>query len=529
MAIYRTGTAALSAEGKATGTGTAWTTPLSLIRVGATVIFLSGDKPVLGTISEIVSDTEMNLTATGGETSSDGDYAILIHDSLTVEGLAQDISEALRYYQGAETEMADLQEKIQEYLKSAQDSATASVNSAAASKQSADASAASASSSEASASAAKTSETNAANKATAADNSAKAAANSQSAAKTSENNASASASSAASSAQQASSTLSNAVLKANNLGDLANRSIAWSNLLSARTPATARSDLGLGALSLAANVSPAQLNSDLARWTPFSNGRNSSQGAGVYTVDNTPWGYEQYGLVIQLSNQNSSSNNSGSGVWQHYLQLGTNRSIVYAKNVNGVYSTSMIYSTANTTVDGSGFIKAASPIARVSADVSAMQPGFIDNGFEISGDGAVNEEARGVLMSRKGVGVYEISGSIGLHSDGWQIEVPKDINGNRLCFVDAKYSDGVITLNVFKPKLDLDTGGIIAGDAIDIPEGRWVDLRLDMPEDSVYNKSIRDSEQINEQLAWAENQVPAYEEYVKNYIKQNSAVSPEGD
>lgn len=227
MAIYRTGSAALSAEGKATGKGTAWTTPLSLIRVGATVIFLSGSKPVLGTISEIISDTEMNLTATGGDTAADGDYAILIHDSLTVEGLAQDVAEALRYYQGQESEIAGLVDNIQAYLKSAQDSANASANSAAASQQSADASASSASNSAGSAqaaagsaSAAKTSETNAGNKATAADNSAKAAASSQSAAKTSETNAAGSATASANSAsaaktseQNAASTLAGAVKK----------------------------------------------------------------------------------------------------------------------------------------------------------------------------------------------------------------------------------------------------------------------------------------------------------------------------
>jgi hypothetical protein len=32
---------------------------------------------------------------------------------------------------------------------------------------------------------------------------------------------------------------------------------------------------------------------------------------------------------------------------------------------------------------------------------------------------------------------------------------------------------------VFKPKLDIETGGIIAGAVIDIPTGRWVDIRLE--------------------------------------------------
>jgi hypothetical protein len=125
MAIYRDGTASLSANGKATGTGTQWTKPLSLIRVGATVIFLSGSKPVLGTISEILSDTEMNLTSTNGEQAADGEYAILVHDSLTVEGLAQDVTETLRYYQSSETAVSDGLESVGQFVTEAKNSATA--------------------------------------------------------------------------------------------------------------------------------------------------------------------------------------------------------------------------------------------------------------------------------------------------------------------------------------------------------------------------------------------------------------------
>lgn len=260
MAIYRTGTAALSAEGKATGTGTAWTTPLSLIRVGATVIFLSGDKPVLGTISEILSDTEMNLTATGGETAPDGDYAILIHDSLTVEGLAQDISEALRYYQSQESEIGDLAEQIVGYVTSSKQNADASAASATESakqydlakqeageaKNQADASAASASNASESESNAAASASSASDKAAAADASAKSASTSEANAKTSETNSKTNADKAAASAASASSVLSTSALKANNLSDLANKATAWTNLLTARTAENARSDLGLG-------------------------------------------------------------------------------------------------------------------------------------------------------------------------------------------------------------------------------------------------------------------------------------------
>lgn len=107
MAIYRKGTASLAANGAVTGTGTDWKSPLSLIRVGATVIFLSGSKPVIGSIAEIISDTEMSVINTDGATADDGIYTILLNDGLTVDGLAQDVAETLRYYQSQETAIAE--------------------------------------------------------------------------------------------------------------------------------------------------------------------------------------------------------------------------------------------------------------------------------------------------------------------------------------------------------------------------------------------------------------------------------------
>ncbi|MEL5367308.1 phage tail protein, partial [Serratia nevei] len=57
-----------------------------------------------------------------------------------------------------------------------------------------------------------------------------------------------------------------------------------------------------------------------------------------------------------------------------------------------------------------------------------------------------------------------------------------DINGNRLCFVEtATDSDGGITVKISKRRFDIDTATVVAGEAMDIPEGRWIDLRLAMP------------------------------------------------
>ena len=108
MAIYDTGTASLASNGQVTGVGTQWTMPLTLIRVGATIVFKT--EPVqIYTISEITSDTSMAVYNPNGETVPSGTgYAILAHDGISVQGLAQNVAETLRYYQSKETSIQGL-------------------------------------------------------------------------------------------------------------------------------------------------------------------------------------------------------------------------------------------------------------------------------------------------------------------------------------------------------------------------------------------------------------------------------------
>lgn len=106
MALYREGKAAMAADGTVTGTGTKWQSSLSLIRPGATIMFLSS--PIqMAVVNKVVSDTEIKAITTNGAVVTSTDYAILLSDSLTVDGLAQDVAETLRYYQSQETEIAD--------------------------------------------------------------------------------------------------------------------------------------------------------------------------------------------------------------------------------------------------------------------------------------------------------------------------------------------------------------------------------------------------------------------------------------
>lgn len=122
--------------------------------------------------------------------------------------------------------------------------------------------------------------------------------------------------------------------------------------------------------------------------------------------------------------------------------------------------------TGNTTVDGNGFIKAASPIVKLYADKVEM-----------------NEEAadQDVLFEKVDVGHYLIKGSLGFAQDGWYIEMPKDANGNVLVAVlYQQYEDNTIEVKTLAKKFDEETGDIVPNleKPIDIPAGRWIDIRL---------------------------------------------------
>ncbi|WP_201282897.1 hypothetical protein [Serratia rhizosphaerae] len=156
--------------------------------------------------------------------------------------------------------------------------------------------------------------------------------------------------------------------------------------------------------------------------------------------------------------------------------------IVAGGSGNGINTFRTMLDNSNTTVDANGFVKKASPIARVSNNPEDMDPDFLE-GFELSGCAAVNGEAKGVLAARVSTGVYRVTGSKGLAQEGWSIEVPQDVNGNRLCFVAvSSEDDGAIIVTVSKRRFDIDSAMVVAGEPMDIPSGRWIDLRLQMPD-----------------------------------------------
>lgn len=132
------------------------------------------------------------------------------------------------------------------------------------------------------------------------------------------------------------------------------------------------------------------------------------------------------------------------------------------------------WTTKNTTTDGNGFIKAASPIVKLFADKIEL-----------------NDEAaqQSITFEKLGVGDYLVKGSLGFAQEGWYIEMPKDANGNVLvAVVYEQLENNDISVKTYAKKFDEETGDVVANTAKprDIPSTRWIDLRLQaLPQDDV--------------------------------------------
>lgn len=167
-------------------------------------------------------------------------------------------------------------------------------------------------------------------------------------------------------------------------------------------------------------------------------------------------------------------------------------------NVWGAYSDALAkwVLPAGMVTDSNGYLKAASPVIR------------------LKGDGSVefNDEAEGVTAKRISTGMYRVHGVMGFNADPlWGginggVTVPVDINNQPLIWVDFSVeNNGDILLRTYHrthpdaPEfarnlvgLENDEGtfteSVKDGEPADIPDGRWVDLRIQMPEDSLWNQ-----------------------------------------
>ncbi|MDV5251857.1 hypothetical protein QM098_11205 [Enterobacter hormaechei] len=163
---------------------------------------------------------------------------------------------------------------------------------------------------------------------------------------------------------------------------------------------------------------------------------------------------------------------------------------------NQLFQTNTIYGTSNTTKASDGTLKAASPVARIVKSQEECQRTDIDEqGYAWCGCGTANAEAEGITLTRLDVGVYMLTGSAGLASEGWQLLPPMDPGGmGELGMVEAEQTEsGKLTIRLFKRKYMLsDEGEIVKtkGEPMDVPVNSWIDVRLDMPDDSAFNQRM---------------------------------------
>jgi len=263
-----------------------------------------------------------------------------------------------------------------------------------------------------------------------------------------------------------------------------------------------RNNAGLKSLAIQDFIDRTDLNSELFRNLFASGGTPANAGgSGIWRWDNAAWGFgEQYGITLQVSNRIDASGAAGSGVWQHYLGLGTTGQLLYAINVNGTYASYKVYSTRNTTTNSSGALVPASPIVRIVNDRGSSSRSDIlgvDNAEYTwsTKRGLYNEESKGCTVSRTGVGTYLVKGAAGLAKDLWTVMDCGNGQGRIIALAEAEETTEGIVVRCYKQKYTLSDDGdltIEKGAPIDIPDDTWIDVRLEMPADSDYNLRQQD-------------------------------------
>ena len=424
--LYNTGTIAINGN-TATGTGTNWTAPASQIRVGQTLFVLSNPVQMFQ-ITAINSATSLTITPAASPALSGQKYGILVTDSLSVDGLAQSMSQLINEYD--------------ENIGAWETFATTSAN------------------------------------------------------------------------QNITVTINGARVTIPAIGKMVQKGSNGAVGVSdggtgATNAADARTNLSLG------NSATRDVDSQFAPVSSYINGaavmaqvhrdyRNLASYDGIsqyplgmsfgIQLGGNGWGggsgVDTYTGMLTLRGWHDSSG-GGYVSWQ---LASTSQGLKYRQgngtiqgNANvGFSTTHTLYSTQNTTKASDGTLKAASPVIKV----------FSDGAYQ------TNDESEGCTVTRMKTGEYLIEGCMGMNSDAeWGgidggFDIPKDRNGQALIWLDYEVNaDGSVLVKTFHREYPTAPAfarnsreGYADGDPADIPADQFVSVRVEMPQNSIWNQ-----------------------------------------
>ena len=440
--IYNIGTIAINGN-TATGTGTNWTAPASQIRLGQTLVVLSNPVQMFQ-ITAINSATSLILTPAASPALSGQKYGILVTDAMSLDGLAQSISQLINEYD----------ENIGAWetfgTTTANQNITVTINGKAVTIPA----------------------------------------------------------------------IGGLARKGSNsdITELKGLTTALS-IAQGGTGATkaedARSNLGLGN---SATLNATASDNDAATGLVMRSGNYGLGGIGASYTNNDSTGFlnsiKNYGSQFARNNGTAGGTyRYGAGIYAHCgdahafistdFATGNTRVLVATDSTlaAGTTYTNNLYGTANTTKASDGTLKAASPVARIVNSQDENQRKDVDEeGFTWCGCGTANAEADGINISRLDTGVYVLTGSAGLALEGWQLLPPMDPAGmGELGIVEAEQTEsGGLTIRLFRRKYMLTESGEMVktkGEPIDVPTNSWIDIRLDMPENSIWNTRSAEASQ----------------------------------
>ena len=418
--IYSTGTISINGN-TATGSGTNWTAPASQVSAGQTIIVMSN--PVqLFQISSVNSATSMTVTPAASPALSGQKYGILVSDIISVDGLAQAMSQLIKEYD--------------ENIGAWETFASTSAN------------------------------------------------------------------------QLVTVTINGTSLSIPAIGGLARKG--------------ANSDITeLKGLSTALSIDQGGTGAKTKEAARTNLGLGSSATRDAYSTSGSMLAVGDFGVGSYVMNRIHQDNRVGAGFYRALMLLGgigNNVSLIevpydantmyqliiptiigtkpklYLRTLSSdeTYNGQLVefYSTGNTTKASDGTLKVASPVVKI----------FSDGSFHL------NDESAGCTVTRINTGAYLIEGCMGLNADAaWGgidggFDIPTALNKQPLIWLDYEVNaDGSILVRTYHrtyPTAPVfarnERDGIEEGEPVDIPADQFVSVRVEMPADSVYSRSLHE-------------------------------------